>query len=234
MHFLVFLALFSSSKSSFQPFSGPLDNASTRRTVGAYKLSPQEYSVNETLVDWVTKNTFPGISKQLMTEHTDLYRGYVKNANALLANMANSSIDTPMKLELGRRFGFEANGIHMHELFFSNLHPSPAPPSNNFLKIISDEFGSYRAFLDRIRIIGGTRGIGWVTLTLDKSLNRLILNWVSEHQDGQSIGDVILAVDCWEHAYIRDYKSTARGDYLQNLVKIIDWEVVEKRLKAAM
>ncbi|KAK2963541.1 putative superoxide dismutase, Fe-Mn family [Blattamonas nauphoetae] len=76
--------------------------------------------------------------------------------------------------------------------------------------------------------------IGWVTMTLDQSLNRLILNWVNEHQDGQSIGDVILAVDCWEHAYIKDYKSTARGDYLQNLVKIIDWVVVERRLKAAM
>ncbi|KAK2963517.1 putative superoxide dismutase [Blattamonas nauphoetae] len=234
MHILVVLALLSSSRCSFHPFSGPLKNASPKRPVGTYKLSPQEYSVNETLVDWVTKNNFPGISNKMMVEHVDLYRGYVKNANTLLANMAKSSIDSVMKLELGRRFGFEANGVHLHELFFSNLHPSPASPSENLVSVISDEFGSFNKFLERIQIIGGTRGTGWVTMTLDKSLNRLILNWVDEHQDGQSIGDVILAVDCWEHAYIKDYKSTARGDYLQNLVKIIDWEVVERRLKAAM
>ena len=38
-------------------------------------------------------------------------------------------------------------------------------------------------------------------------------------------------MDVWEHAFVRDYKATERGKYIEAFFRNIDWKVVERRLR---
>ena len=66
-----------------------------------------------------------GFSDTLLQNHFKLYQGYVKNANALVeklnAMLKEGKTDTPEYAELKRRFGWEFNGMRLHEYYFGNL-----------------------------------------------------------------------------------------------------------------
>lgn len=78
-----------------------------------------------------------GFSDNLLNNHFTLYQGYVKNLNRLIETIATLSkggkSDTPEYAELQRRFGFEWNGMRLHEYYFDNLGGtvSPFPEANS-------------------------------------------------------------------------------------------------------
>jgi len=43
---------------------------------------------------------------------------------------------------------------------------------------------------------------------------------------------VLLAIDCWEHAYFRDYW-TKKDDYVDGVLRHLDWAAVQARLDRA-
>ena len=45
----------------------------------------------------------------------------------------------------------------------------------------------------------------------------------------EQMGTPILGIDVWEHAYYLKYQNK-RGDYLQNIIKIINWDKVASRM----
>ena len=45
----------------------------------------------------------------------------------------------------------------------------------------------------------------------------------------ERMGTPILGIDVWEHAYYLKYQNK-RGDYLKNIIKIINWDKVESRI----
>ena len=83
--------------------------------------------------------------------------------------------------------------------------------------------------------IGGLRGVGWVVLCEDPTTRHLSNHWVGLHQDGAPAGfKPLLVMDVWEHAFMRDYRATERGRYLDAFFRNIDWSVVERRLVEPM
>ncbi|MFC1904046.1 superoxide dismutase, partial [Chloroflexota bacterium] len=58
-----------------------------------------------------------GFSETLLKNHFSLYQGYVTNTNKLheLLNSKAKDAANPEYAELKRRFGFEFNGMHLHE-----------------------------------------------------------------------------------------------------------------------
>src|SRR3990167_7825490 len=66
-----------------------------------------------------------GFSDQLLQNHFKLYQGYVTNTNKLLEAFAamekEGKTGTPEYAELKRRFGWEFNGMRLHELYFGNM-----------------------------------------------------------------------------------------------------------------
>src|SRR5271168_3663233 len=66
-----------------------------------------------------------GISDQTLEIHLGLYSGYVKNTNILNEKVIelteNNKSGTPEYSELKRRYGFEYNGMRLHEYYFGNL-----------------------------------------------------------------------------------------------------------------
>ena len=94
----------------------------------------------------------PGFSETLLKNHFTLYQGYVTNTNKLkdiLAAMSKEAKQgTPEFTELKRRFGWEFNGMRLHEVYFGNLTKSPNSLHQDSLlmKKITAEFGSFEAW----------------------------------------------------------------------------------------
>jgi Fe-Mn family superoxide dismutase len=78
-----------------------------------------------TAKDYSKLNGMEGFSNTLLTNHFTLYQGYVTNTNKLtdiLAGMLKEGkTAAPEYAELKRRFGFEFNGMRLHEYYFENL-----------------------------------------------------------------------------------------------------------------
>ncbi len=179
----------------------------------------------------------PGLSDQLLKNHFTLYQGYVTNFNKLndilVGLEKEGKFATPEYAELNRRFGWEFNGMRLHELYFENLAPksgSAASGQGVLAKKINAEFGSVEAFEKDFRAMGAMRGIGWVILYHDKQADRLFNVWINEHDVGHFAGCVpLLVMDVFEHAFMLDY-GLKRADYIEAFFKAIDWSVVEKRI----
>ena len=177
----------------------------------------------------------PGFSDVLLKNHFTLYQGYVTNTNKLvdaLKEMAQSGkIGTPEYAELKRRFGWEFNGMRLHELYFENMRNGGSSLSENSAlnKKILEDFGNYENWEKDFKGTGIMRGIGWTILYHDPIGNRLFNTWVNEHDMGHLAGCMpLLVLDVFEHAYILDY-GLKRADYIEAFFKAIDWEAVSTR-----
>lgn len=177
-----------------------------------------------------------GFSDSLLKNHFTLYQGYVTNTNKLtdaLSSMAKEGkTTTPEYAELKRRFGWEFNGMRLHELYFGNMLKGgkPFPAGGKLAKPLSADFGSYENWEKDFRATGAMRGIGWVVLYYDSSAKRLFNVWINEHDIGHLSGTVpLLVMDVFEHAYMVDY-GLKKVDYIGAFFKAIDWDAVEKRL----
>ena len=178
----------------------------------------------------------PGFSNQLLQNHFTLYQGYVTNTNklfdTLMALVKDGKASTPEFAELKRRFGWEFNGMRLHELYFGNMKSSSTQllqTSKLAQKLIS-QFGSIENWQTAFKAVGAMRGIGWVVLCYDTEADKLFNIWVNEHDAGQLIGTTpLLIMDVFEHAFMIDY-NLKRADYIAAFFNAIDWNVVEKRL----
>ncbi|MCR4283722.1 MAG: Fe-Mn family superoxide dismutase [Parcubacteria group bacterium] len=178
-----------------------------------------------------------GFSDTLLKNHFTLYEGYVANFNKLndilIAMEKEDKFGSPEFAELNRRFGWEFNGMRLHELYFGNISKVGKEINKNadLYKKIEEEWGSYDMWEKDFRSMGAMRGIGWVILYYDKESGRLFNVWVNEHDVGHLSGATpLLVMDVFEHAFLTDY-GLKRADYIANFMKVIDWNTVESRLR---
>lgn len=173
---------------------------------------------------------FPGLSDALLTNHFALYEGYVNNTNALMEKLDSLESGTPEYSELQRRFGWEWNGMRLHELYFGNMTKESAPLGDGALKTqIEKTYGSLEAWEKNFRAVGAMRGIGWVILAYDREGGELFNVWINEHDMGHLAGATpLLVMDVFEHAFVLDY-GLKRADYIEAFMKGIDWSVVAGR-----
>jgi len=172
----------------------------------------------------------PGFSDTLLKNHFGLYEGYVKNVN-LLSERLRDGITGPEAAELRRRFGWEWNGMRLHEYYFENLtkNPPSTDKAGEIVQTIQNTFGSLTAWEKDFRGTGTMRGIGWTMLVHDRSSKKLFNIWVTEHDMGHLAGaEILLVLDVFEHAYVLDY-GMKRADYIDAFMRAIDWSHVGKR-----
>lgn len=175
-------------------------------------------------------------SETIIKNHLTLYEGYVNNFNKLndiLAGMEKENkFAAPEFAELNRRFGWEWNGMRLHELYFGNLINNGRKLDNNsgLYKKIIKEWGSFEMWEKDFKAMGAMRGIGWVILYYDKQAERLFNVWINEHDAGHFSGAApLLVMDIFEHAYMIDF-GLKRADYIEAFFKNIDWDIVQSRL----
>jgi len=178
-----------------------------------------------------------GFSDQLLQNHFTLYKGYVTNTNKvsdlLSALVKEGKAGTPEYAELKRRFGWEFNGLRLHELYFGNMKKGgeAIQKGSKLAGLIGEQFGSYENWEADFRGTSAMRGVGWVVLCYDRIGNRLFNVWVNEHDAGHLTGAVpLLVLDVFEHAFMLDY-GLKRADYIAAFFKAIDWSTVTSRFE---
>ncbi len=177
-----------------------------------------------------------GFSETLLKNHFTLYQGYVTNTNKvadkLTAMATEGKFGEPEHAELKRRFGWEFNGMRLHELYFGNMGGTkPVNPDGKLGKALKAAFGSIEAWEKDFRGTGAMRGIGWVVLFQDGASGSLFNVWVNEHDLGHLAGCTpVLIMDVFEHAFMIDY-GLKRADYIAAFFKNISWDAAEARLR---
>jgi Fe-Mn family superoxide dismutase len=175
-----------------------------------------------------------GLSAKSIEEHLKLYAGYVKHSNLILQKIEELSTDSEKNAyalgEVQRRFGFEYNGMRNHEVYFDSLSGGATPLSKDSLlrSAITEEWGSFDAWLARFKAIAMTRGIGWGMLYWDRDEKRLVHAWVDEQHLGQLQNcTLVLALDMWEHSFVADYHPSGKKQYVEDFFENLNWTKVE-------
>jgi len=174
-----------------------------------------------------------GISDAQLQAHFGLYAGYVKKLNEIEEKL--QSVDRGLTnysygdfSELKRREAVAFNGTYLHQLYFQNLSGETSAPSDSLKAAIEAQFGSMEAWEKDLRSSAASTP-GWVVLTynkVDKSVHHYVMY---EHHVGLPVHqEILLALDCWEHAFMIDY-GTKKAEYLNAFVSNINWDVVNER-----
>ncbi len=178
-----------------------------------------------------------GISRKQIDDHWKLYEGYVSQVNKLNEELKeqqkNGTSNSLTYADRRRRYGFEYNGMVLHEYYFENLKAETTiSKEGKFYDALEKEFFSFENWQKDFASTGKTRGIGWAILYADPKTGNLTNNFISEHENGHIAGfSPLLVMDVWEHAYMVDHKAGERGKYIEAFMSNINWEVVVKRLQ---
>ena len=150
----------------------------------------------------------PVMSKETINYHFEhLAKGYAKKYNAGEGN-AN----------------FNRAGSFLHNKFFPQLRaPKGANrPRGAVLALIEDNFKTYEDFKIAVKEIAmKIQGSGWVYLSTNGTIKTIPNHAVRT--------DICVLIDWWEHAWSLDYQWD-KESYLDNIWKIINWDVCNERL----
>jgi len=178
----------------------------------------------------------PGLSDPQLAAHFKLYEGYVKKINEIEEklmtvdkSLANYSFGEYS--ELKRREAVAFNGTYLHEMYFENMKGAPTEASAALKAAVEGSFGSMADWEKDMRASAASTP-GWVLLTFNKMDKKLHHYIMYEHHMNYPIHQVpLMALDCWEHAFMIDY-GIDKASYLNTFVKAIDWEVLSERFGA--
>ena len=184
-----------------------------------------------------------GISNETLAMHFKLYGGYVTNTNTLNQRIADligsGNLDATQVAafsELKRRFGFEYNGMVLHEYYFENMqkHGTGDPSTGDqFVNAASESFGDYDVWKADFVNTGKMRGVGWAAVYQDPSNGQISNHWINLHETGNVAGyKPVLIMDVWEHAWIKDYAPADRPKYIEAFFSNINWDAVNGRLQS--
>jgi superoxide dismutase len=120
---------------------------------------------------------------------------------------------------------FNKAGAFLHELYFENIRE--ARPNNLPLgradHVIALRYGSFDNFVKTLcDQVERLQGSGWVFMNHAGYINIIPNNRI--------VDNVVLLIDCWEHAYIHTH-GTDRSSYIRQHLSIINWDVVNKRIQ---
>ncbi len=169
-----------------------------------------------------------GISeKAIQIHHDKLYTGYVNKRNEIeeklqTVDRASANATYSDYGELKREESFAANGVVLHEYYFSVLG-GEGQPSGDLIAAIEANFGSYDKWLEDFKAAGMVAR-GWVVLAYDFNTGKLHNYLCDAHNHGGIWGAMpIVVLDMYEHAYFIDYGSD-RKTYIEDYMKNLNWE----------
>ena len=192
-------------------------------------------TMEHTAKDFTHLIGLPVFSEKQLRDHFKLYEGYVKKLNEIETKLKTADRSSPNYSyneysELKRRHVVPFNGTFLHELYFENLTKNTTQPSAALRKAGEEAFGTWENLIVDMKAAAGSTP-GWVLLTWNK-IEKKLETWIMfEHHIGMpAYQEIILALDCWEHAFFIDYGVDKPG-YLKAFFEVVDWNVVEQRFK---
>jgi Fe-Mn family superoxide dismutase len=119
---------------------------------------------------------------------------------------------------------FNEAGAFLHDIYFTQFKPPSGAnkPTGLSQKLIEKYFKSWEDFKEDFeKTAMGIQGSGWAYLSKSGSIKTI--------KNHQIKNDILLLIDWWEHAWALDYQADKQR-YLKNIWRIIDWQVIDKRI----
>ena len=176
-------------------------------------------------------------SRKQLLQHFHIYQDHVIKLYELEAaeKKADPATASPIWSEYGelrRRYAAAFNGQLLHEFYFENLTADETEMTPAIVELIDRDFGSAEAWEADLRaaaVVGE-----WVLLTYSHPEKKLRQVVVEENHIGIPLHHtVLLALDCWEHAWVVDHPGHIE-DYLDVFLKCLNWNRVNLRLKMTL
>lgn len=146
---------------------------------------------------------------------------------ALLVDLA--AVPEAVRTAVRNHGGGHAN----HTLFWESMRPGGAAPSEELGRAIETVFGSLDGLTEKMSAAAaGVFGSGWAWLVAGGGGALAVTTTANQDSPLSSGQTPLLGVDVWEHAYYLSYQNR-RNDYLAAWWKVVDWQVVGRRLAAA-
>lgn len=179
-----------------------------RDTIDLIEASTRPAKLETTPLPYGESDLDPVLSKQSVNYHYEhLAKGYARRYNAGEGN-AN----------------FNRAGSFLHNKFFPQLRPVKTAnrPRGAVLELIESNFKTYEDFKEEFKKVAmSIQGSGWVYLSTAGAIKTIANHAVRT--------DICVLVDWWEHAWALDYQWD-KEKYLDNIWRIIDWDVCNQRL----
>lgn len=169
------------------------------------------------------------------THYSKHAQAYIDNLNRMvpatewegmsLEDIARKATTGPVAQNAGQAWN--------HMMFFEqfNLGKNAKHPSDEFLFLVEQSFGSMDAMRTAFKQAATTLfGSGWTWLVMDDEGHLSVQQYLNDDNPLRHQLRPILVADVWEHAYYLDYRNR-RGDYIDNLWLIINWQVVSSRIR---
>lgn len=167
--------------------------------------------------------------------HGKLYTSYVNKRNEVEEKLAKL---TPEEFVVGNQVysyirglkegeTFAANGMILHQIFFSVLGGDGDPKGTQVLEEINKEWGSFENFKTAFTACG-MAARGWAILAFDPSDENLhIYTADAQNQGGVWGATPILPMDVYEHSYFIDFGSDRKA-YIAAFLENINWAKVDE------
>lgn len=188
----------------------------------------------------------PAIDAMTMQIHHDKHHaGYVNNLNKAVTNTKFEKLSLEELLlktsELPDAIRNNAGGHYNHSLFWTILCPAPQSVYSKgtpFDQAVQKAFGSLEQMKQSISEAVSKRfGSGWAWLYMRPDGQLAVSSTPNQDNPLMDVikerGIPLLGIDVWEHAYYLKYQNK-RGDYLEHIWKIINWQEVNKNYDEAM
>ncbi|TMM08750.1 MAG: superoxide dismutase [Actinobacteria bacterium] len=194
--------------------------------------------------DWPAFNKdLDGISRQTMQDHFKLYEGYAKKANECRRilnefeydEVEGNQVYSPLR-SVSIDYTFALLGYKNHDLYFGHLGGDGGEPDGAFAELVEREFhGGLQEWKKAIRKCASAAR-GWVMVGYDLN-DGSIFNYIMDTQNLWAVYNMVpvLALDVYEHAYVRDFGATPDGrkEYVEAFFRNIDWDHVNRQLAQA-
>jgi superoxide dismutase, Fe-Mn family len=183
------------------------------------------------LVQPVPFDELSGISAKTNEIHHDkLYAGYVAKRNEIEGLLREADVASANQIYSawrGLKEGetFAANGMVLHQAFFSVLGGNGQAEGTKVHEAIVAQWGSWDRFVAEFTATG-MASRGWSILAYDPSDAQLHIFGGDAQNHGAVWGATpLLPCDVYEHAYFLDFGSDRKA-YIAAFLQNVNWQVV--------
>ncbi|WP_321947850.1 superoxide dismutase [Paraburkholderia sp. J10-1] len=148
---------------------------------------------------------------------------------------ARDSNDFSLVKYYSKELAFQLSSHILHTIYWTTVSGKGGEPKGDLAKAIANDFGSYAKF--KAQLIAATVAVeasGWGIVGYHPATAKLMVLQCENHQKLTAWGiQPILVLDVFEHAYYLKYQNR-RGDYVNQLFSLINWDNAAQRMDAAL
>ena len=179
----------------------------------------------------LTHDELPGfLSKEQLAAHHAEYARLVERRRDTDDALRRGEADPSHYAELRRTQVATANGVLLHELYFTGLAATKVDPPRHIQANMSEHMGPWESWREDFRQCALVAK-AWAALVYDPYDDRWHNAVMDSDDDGVWIGaNPLVVCDVAEHAFAKDYQH--REEYVARFLDHIDWEEVSRRYHA--